>query len=124
MKRLIIAAILLCLVVATYISSYFYISNSCETAKGMLNTSVAVYKKQKTAEIEAQKLEKYWDKKEKMLSIFVNHERIDDIEKAISHLNVYAKDKDNELFYEYADNVDVLLHQIMEDTKFSMHSVF
>ena len=124
MKRLIIAALLFVLVIATYLSSLYYITNSCDEAKNLLETSVLVYKTQKTAENEAQNLKKYWDKKEKLLSVFVNHDRIDDIEKAISLLNVYAKTKDNQLFYEYADNVKVLIHQIIEDTKFSMHSIF
>ncbi len=124
MKRLIIAAVLFVLVIITYLSSLYYINNSCKTARNLLDNSVTVYKSQHTAEPEAQKLEKYWDQKEKTLSVFVNHDRIDDIEKAISLLNVYAKSKDNELFYEYAENVKVLIHQIMEDTKVSMHSVF
>ncbi len=124
MKRLIIAAVLLALVIATYLSSLYYITDSCEKAENLLETSVCVYKQEKTAEKEARNLEKYWDKKEKTLSVFVNHDRIDDIEKAISLLNVYAKTKDNELFYEYADNVKVLIHQIMEDTKITMHSIF
>ena len=124
MKRLIIAAVLFVLVIITYLSSLYYINKSCKTARNLLDNSVTVYKSQHTAEPEAQKLEKYWDQKEKTLSVFVNHDRIDDIEKAISLLNVYAKSKDNELFYEYAENVKVLIHQIMEDTKVSMHSVF
>ncbi|MBE6788001.1 MAG: DUF4363 family protein [Ruminococcaceae bacterium] len=124
MKRLIIAAVLLVLVITTYLSSFFYINKCCNNAKMLLENSVVEYKKQKTAEPEALKLEKYWDEKEKTLSVFVNHDRIDDIEKAISLLNVYAKSKDNELFYEYAENVGVLIHQILEDTKVSMHSVF
>ncbi len=124
MKRLIIAAVLLALVIATYLSSLYYITDSCKKAENLLETSVSVYKQEKTAEKEAGDLEKYWDKKEKTLSVFVNHDRIDDIEKAISLLNVYAKSKNNELFYEYADNVKVLIHQIMEDTKITMHSIF
>lgn len=124
MKRLIIAAVLFVLVIATYLSSLYYITDSCEKAENLLETSVSVYKQEKTAEKEARNLEKYWDKKEKTLSVFVNHDRIDDIEKAISLLNVYAKSEDNELFYEYADNVKVLIHQIMEDTKITMHSIF
>ena len=124
MKRLIIAAVLFAVVIATYLSSLYYITDSCRTAQNLLENSISVYKREKTAKQEAKKLEEYWDKKEKTLSVFVNHERIDDIEKAISLLNVYAKSKDNELFYEYADNVKVLIHQIMEDTKVSMHSIF
>ncbi len=124
MKRLIIAAILFVVVIATYLTSLFYITDSCDTAKGMVENSITAYTKNQTAKNEACNLETYWNKKEPLLSVFVNHDRIDDIETAISLMNVYAKIPKNELFYEYADNVKVLIHQIMEDTKFTMHSIF
>ncbi len=124
MKRLIIAGVIFILVVATYLTSLFYITDSCEKAKKLLDNSVSVYKQEKTAVKEAKEFEDYWDKREKTLSVFVNHDRIDDIEKAISLLNIYAKEKDNILFYEYADTVEVLIHQIMEDTKITTHSIF
>ena len=124
MKRLIIAAILLVVVIATYLTSLFYITDSCDKAKSMIENSISVYSKNETAQTEAKNLEDYWNKKEPILSIFVNHDRIDDIETAISLMNVYAKIPKSELFYEYADNVKVLIHQILEDTKFTMHSIF
>lgn len=124
MKRLIPASIIFVLVIVTYLTSLYYITDSCDKAKSLLENSVQTYARQKTAEKEAKKMEDYWNKKEKVLSVFVNHDRIDDIEKAISLLNVYAKSPDNELFYEYADTVKILLHQIMEDTKITMHSIF
>ncbi len=124
MKRLIIAAILFVLVIATYLASLFYITNSCDTARAMVESAVKVYTEKETAEKDAKELENFWNKKEPLLSVFVNHDRIDDIETAISLMNVYAKIPKNDLFYEYADNVKVLIHQIMEDTKFTMHSIF
>ena len=124
MKRLIIAGVLFVSVIGIYLISVFYITNSCNEARQLLNNSVTIYTEKSTAESEAKKLKDYWDKKEKLLSVFVNHNRIDDIEQAISLLNVYAKSKDNELFYEYADTVKVLIHQILEDTKITMHSIF
>ena len=124
MKRLIIAGVIFILVIATYLTSLFYITKSCDKAKNLLKNTVAVYMQEKTAEKQAKEFEEYWDKREKTLSVFVNHDRIDDIERAISLLNIYAKEKDNILFYEYADTVEVLIHQIMEDTKITMHSIF
>ncbi|MBR4116587.1 MAG: DUF4363 family protein [Clostridia bacterium] len=124
MKRLIPASIIFVLVIVTYLTSLYYITDSCDKAKNLLENSVQTYTQQKTAEKQAKEMEDFWDKKEKVLSVFVNHDRIDDIEKAISLLNVYAKSPDNELFYEYADTVEILLHQIMEDTKITMHSIF
>ncbi len=124
MKRLIIAGVIFVIVIATYLTSLYYITDSCNQAKTLLNNSVKVYSENKTAESQAKEMRDYWDKKEKVLSVFVNHDRIDEIEMAISLLNVYAKQKDNELFYEYADTVKILLHQIIEDTKISPHSIF
>lgn len=124
MKRLIIAGVLFVLVVAIYISSVIYITNSCDKANELLDKSISVYDKNYTAKNEAKKLKEYWDKKEKLLSVFVNHNRIDDIEQAISLLNVYAKREKDPLFYEYADTVKILIHQILEDTKITMHSIF
>ena len=124
MKRLIPAAILFVLVITAYITSLLYITNSCDKTKALLDVSVTAYKENKTAQKEAKEIENFWNKKEPLLSVFVNHDRIDDIETAISLLNVYAKMPDNDLFYEYADNVKILIHQIMEDTEFTMHSIF
>ena len=124
MKRLIIAGILFVSVIAIYITSLFYITNSCDEARNLLKASTTAYQKHSVAPKESEKLKNFWDKREKILSVFVNHERIDDIEEAISLLNVYAKSKNNELFYEYADTVKILLHQIMEDTKITVHSIF
>lgn len=124
MKRLIPASILLALVILTYIISTAYITSSCDSTSELLKETVAEYKENKTAEIPSEKMKKYWQKEEKMLSFFVNHNHIDEVEQAISSLNVYAKEKDNILFYEYADTIEVLLHQIKEETKITFHSIF
>ncbi len=124
MKRLIPASILLALVILTYILSTKYITNSCESTLDLLEKTVNEYRENKTAEKSSEKIKKYWQKEEKILSFFVNHEHIDDVEQAISSLTVYAKEKDNVLFYEYADTIEVLLHQIEEETQITTHSIF
>ncbi len=124
MKRLIPASILLALVILTYILSTTYITKSCDSTLDLLKTTVSEYKEQKTAVEKSKEIKKYWQKEEKILSFFVNHDHIDEVEQAISTLNVYAKEKDNVLFFEYADTIEVLLHQIKEETKITTHSIF
>jgi hypothetical protein len=124
MRRLIPASIIFALVILTYFFSTKYITKSCESTTKLLQKSVEAYKENHTAEKETEKIKKFWQKEEKTLSFFVNHEHIDEIELAISTLNVYAKEKDNVLFYEYADTIKVLLHQIVEETKITTHSIF
>ena len=124
MKRLIPAAILLCLVVLTYILSLKYITKSCDETNMLLQKAINEYEKNKTAEKSSKDVKDFWQKEEKILSFFVNHDHIDDVEQAISSLTIYAKEKDNILFYEYADTIRVLLHQIKEETKITTHSIF
>lgn len=124
MKRLIPASIIFVLVILTYLLSLKYITNSCKSTNELLDKAVAVYKEENKAEIETKEIKEFWQKEEKILSFFVNHDHIDQIEQAISTLNVYAKEKDNILFYEYADTIKVLLHQIVEETRITTHSIF
>lgn len=124
MKRLIPASILLIFVATIYLISLNYINNSCKEADKLLKSSVTDFQTSGTAYENTKKLNDFWDEKEKFLSFFVNHNHIDEIELAISALCVYSKDKNNILYLEYADKVKVLLHQILEETKVSTHSIF
>ena len=124
MKRIIPAIIITLVILAAFLGSNFYINYICDTTYSKVEKSIEEYEKNGTAEINSQKLKKYWNKKEKILSFFVNHELIDKIELAISNLNLHSKFKDNYMFYDACDTVKILLHQIIEDTKLTTHSVF
>ena len=124
MKRLIAAAVLLIIVVTTYICSYIYIDTTCKEANKLLNECVEIYTSDQNAAASAKKLNKFWGKKEKPLSFIANHTSIDEIEMAIGSLVSYSNSPENEIFYEYAGTVKTLLHQLMEDTKPGIHSIF
>ncbi len=123
MKRLIPAAILLIFVITAYITGYFYTTRTCDTASEMLNECITIYKSDKNAHNSAKELEKFWGEREGTLSVFANHADIDQIELAIGSLVVYSNSPDNKIFYEYSGTVKTLLHQLIEDSKPSMHSI-
>lgn len=123
MKRLIAAVVLIILVTGIYISSYFYIDRVCEETEKLLNECVSAYNNNQKIETNITELENYWSNKEKVLSIILNHNSIDEIELAIESLSVHSKYPQNEMFYEYSSTIDILLHQIMEDTVPSAHSI-
>lgn len=123
MKRLIAAGILLVFVITVYIFGYIYITKTCDTATDMLNECGKLYNNNEQAQECAKKLEKFWNKKEGTLSVFANHEHIDDIELAIGSLVIYSKTKNNEIFYEYLNTAKTLLHQLIEESKPSMHTI-
>lgn len=123
MKRLTAAGILLIFVLTAYFSGYFYIKNTCKTAEKMLKECISAYENQNDAKNETEKLERFWSKKEKPLSIFADHKEIDSIEQAIMTLKIYSKSDEKELFDEHSHTVKILLHQLLEDTVFSIHSI-
>lgn len=124
MKRIIPAVIITLVIIVSFLGSNFYINNICEATYSKVEKAIEEYEKNGTAEFNAESLENYWNKKEKSLSLFVNHELIDKIELAISNLNLHSKFRDNYMFYEACDTVKILLHQVIEDTKLTTHSVF
>lgn len=123
MKRLIAAGILFVFVITVYIFGYVYITKTCDTATDMLNECSVLYDKNKNAEDCANKLKKFWNNKEGTLSIFANHEHIDDIELAIGSLVIYSNTNNNKKFYEYLSTAKTLIHQLIEESKPSMHSI-
>lgn len=123
MKRLIAAGVLLIFVITSYFSGYFYIKSTCISAENILDKCISAYENQNNAKTEIENLKSFWDKKEKPLSIFADHTDIDAIEQAIATLTVYSESSQKELFDQYSQNVKILLHQLLEDTVFSIHSV-
>lgn len=124
MKRIIPAVIIALVIIASFLGSYYYVNNICDTAYNEVQKSLEEYKKNGTAEFNSEKLKSFWDEKEKILSFFVNHELIDKIELSISNLHLHSKFENNYMFYEACDTVKILLHQVIEDTKLTTHSVF
>lgn len=124
MKRLIPAAILLSVVLISYFGSLKYINDSCAEADRLADKCEAEYRSGRNAEEEIERLKKLWDKKEKMLSFFVNHADIDNIELELSSLTVFASEKEDAMFYDHIESMRTMLHQIKEDTVLSTHSVF
>ena len=124
MKRLIAAAVLAVIVISVHLTGRYIINNTLTESRELLKACTQQYMIDKSAYSQAERLEKFWSDNEGILSLFANHEGIDDIELAISSLKVYSDTEDNEIFYEYAASVETLLHQLEEDNSLNMHSVF
>lgn len=124
MKRIIPATIILLIIFLGYIGSYIYVNNICNTVNQKIENCIKEYEEIGNAKNDAFKLKKYWDKKEKILSFFVNHNMIDEVEMTISKINLYSEFENNYIFYDSCNTAQTLLHQIIEDTKISAHSVF
>lgn len=123
MKRIIVAITLFVTVLSFYLCGHFYIIDTCKETKTLLHECVVSYDNGDNPLNCAEKLKKFWGNKEKVLSVFVNHRTIDDIEMAIDSLLSYSDSNNDEIFHEYADTVKTLIHQLKEDMLPSAHSV-
>ncbi len=124
MKRIVVAIIILFSIIGFYISSNVYINKICKTAIDGIEKCIVEYEAHGTAKADSAWLKNYWAEKEKMLSFFVNHDLIDKVELAVENVAVQSKFKENYIFYDACNSAKILLHQIIEDTKISAHSVF
>ena len=123
MKRLIAAAVLSATLLTLFVTSYLYITKTCEQTKVMLSRCSKAYESGDNAYEIAEELDTFWNKKEPLLSVFTSHSKIDDIEEAIYCLKLYSKTEEKEIFYEYHGIVNILIHQLLEDTKPGVHSI-
>ncbi len=123
MKRLIPALVILAVIIATFAGSYVYVNTICEEATHLIDECIDEYNQKGITETKAENFKNYWDKQEKILSIFANHNVIDEIEVSVAELSYHSKFKENTMFYDSAIRIKTLLHQIMEDNKITAHSL-
>lgn len=124
MKRLIPAGILFIAVIVSYVFSLRYITATCNKTEKLVLQCEEEYKNGGDAFAVAEELTDMWDEKEKILSFFVNHDRIDEIELELASLSVFCKSDEEILFYDRIENLKMLLHQVKEDTRISTHNIF
>ena len=123
MRRLIAVAVLLIFVVSAYLIGFFNIKSVYKQTNVLVDECVTAFEEDEDVNKKIEKLENFWDKKEKLLSVFSNHALIDEIELAIYSLGIHSKTGDSVMFYEYSGKVKTLLHQLNEDTVPSVHSI-
>lgn len=123
MKRIFSALVLAVVLVSLLTYSIFFVKDSCKESHKLLDECTSAYMNGERDGKAAKNLEKYWSKKEKPLSVFVHHEKIDEIEKALHCLVIYSKTDEQEIFKEYSATVEILLHQLLEDTLPGVHSI-
>ena len=126
MKSVISAVVIFIFIVVTGLFSTIYVDN---VTKEMLQI---VYKnekyfsnlKWKDAENEILKLEKYWAKKRRVLSVFINHINLMEVDITVSKLKNATKMHENADFFYESDNLVLILLNINEQQKISVENIF
>lgn len=126
MKSVISALLIFIFIITTIFFSWLYVNN---TTNKMLQI---VYKNEKyfsnsqwdKADNEIDKLESLWKKRRPMLSVFLNHSDLSDIDINISKLKNTTKIHDNSDFFYETDNVIHSIYNIVDQQKISIYNLF
>lgn len=127
MKRLVIACCLAVLIIASCITENLVISHQYKKLDTMLRTASqqCLDNDLEDARDTAADLEKYWDEKaESVLSLFVNHDDVDQIGFSIAKLEPSIISDGSLEFVTECKTASTFLKHIKEDEEISLTSIF
>ena len=122
MSRIIAASILIFMLAGLCVADRIVIDNAynemyseitaCEAAKGTENADKAV-----------STIRKNWENREGLLSVFVNHDILDEIGVSVARLEALKSEADEDYLSECAV-IKLKLDYIKKDSGINMHSIF
>lgn len=125
MKRFLIACTLIIIVAVLCSVGSWYLKNTHAVIDEMLDNLLEHFEQgdmQQTAQA-ARALEKEWVKREKYLSIFIDHQKIDNIGISIAKLEPLAQLEAHAEFLAECKLAKVMLLHVINDEKISLESV-
>lgn len=121
MKRIIAAAVILLFVVGVSICGGFIINKNADEIEKQISEI------QKTAFTDtngkAEEFFCFWEEKREIMSIFVNHEVIDEIGKVAAKMVSAERAKNSDDLFEAANEILYIIRGIREDEKFSLYTL-
>lgn len=126
MKRLIAALVIVAIIVALCVCVSLVITRQLKEVRAMVSQCKECLQKKDSAKAEeiADALVESWEKKEALLSPFINHEKIDEISLEITSLAANIHSNNLPVVLRDAETILMLLHQLEEDEKINLHSIF
>ena len=126
MKSVISALLIFIFIIITAVSSIIYVDR---TTKEMLQI---VYKNEiyfsnsqwREADAEILKLEKLWNKKRSVLSVFINHTILTEVDTTVAKLKNATKMQENTDFFYESTNLALILLNINQQQKISIENIF
>ena len=126
MKSVISALLIFIFIIITAVSSIIYVDR---TTKEMLQI---VYKNEiyfsnsqwREADAEISKLEKTWNKKRSVLSVFINHTILTEVDTTVAKLKNATKMQENTDFFYESTNLALILLNINQQQKISIENIF
>lgn len=126
MKRLIAAIVLIIGLAALCIGSIITINNSSKDFAQQLATckSAVEVKDYTTAKNKSIALAKNWKTKRGVLSIFINHMTVEEIDEAVAQLSSFANKENEAHFLAECELLELKLTEMKEYCSISLHTLF
>ncbi len=121
MKRLIAAAIIIAAILATSITGNLIIRQSCQKVEKLIGEIQRSSAKDGTKKSE--EFFYFWESQRETLSIFVNHEQVDEIGRVAARMVSAERSKNQTDMFEAANEILYIMRGIKEDEKFSLFTV-
>ena len=124
MKRLLVAIFFTVILVALCVTGHISIKTKMDSFKSTIDTIENSNDSFDNISNRANELERDFYSSETLLALFINHGKIDDLKLSITEIRAYADKKDSTLVYSSCAEAKILISDIIDDQRFSMHSLF
>lgn len=123
-KELIIILVILALVISLGIYEQNYINSNTNGLISSLNEVKNQVKEQKEATQKIKDVNKRWNEIEGSLSVFIDHEHIDNVGESISILQTALEENEKEDIIKEIDKTIFLLNDIQDINKLKLKNIF
>lgn len=123
-KRLLVAVLFTAILLALCITGHVSIKTKMDSFKYTIDTIETLNDSFDKISNRANELEKEFYSSETLLALFINHGKIDDLKLSITEIRTFAEQKDSTLVYSSCAEAKILISDIIDDQRFSMHSLF
>ncbi len=126
MKRTWIAITILTITIAFCICGFFVVESRGEKLTQMIDGYAAQISESPDADLKeiAEKINKEWSNNSTLFKSIFIHNEFSEIETLLKKLHVYAKQNDNESFYENCNEAVSRLHCALDDQKPKIQNIF
>ena len=126
MKSVISALLIFIFIIITSVSSIVYVNRAVDEMLQFVYKNEIYFSKSmwEEAENEIKKLEEVWAKKIPVLSVFLNHTILSEVNTAVSKLKNAVKIREKDDFFYERDNVVLTLLNLKEQQKISAENIF
>ncbi len=126
MKRLIAAAVVVVCLIVLCTVGIMSVEAACKQMEKDINNCVSHIKSDdfKSAMGDSQTIEREWEGKRGIMSVFINHQTIEEIDSSVTQLSSFANKDNKAHFLAECELIKLYLTEMREYCSVSLHTLF